>query len=483
MPRKSIAKNSFYNLLYKGFTALFLLLTTSYISRVLLPDGVGIVAYANTIVNYFVVVAALGIPNYGVKVIASKRQNLEGRSKSFAELLVINAISTLIFLLLYYCLVNFSSIFHGKIVLMNTMGIMLVLNFFNIDWFYQGLEEYGYISTRSIIVKIISFVLMCIFVKTKEDYIIYAFILCLATAGNYFFNIFNARKYITTVNFKNMHLKKHLRPVLILLAVSIATEVYTMLDTVMLEFFKGDAAVGYYTNSVKIVRMIYTVNIAMVATFYPRISSLFAEKKLEEANKLLTIGTSVLLLIAIPSVIGMFGVAEYIVPVLLGKAFMPSIEILQILSILVFVFSIAYFLGHLILMASGNEGHILKATVCGALVNAVMNLCLIPKYSANGAAIASVAAEMIVTIVMLLYSHQYFKLNIDRNFVKSLVISNAAMLATVVIMKKILTDIYLGLIVLVVVAVTVYGATLILTKNQVVIEILNHVRRWKNASN
>lgn len=97
MPRKSIAKNSFYNLLYKGFTALFPLLTTSYISRVLLPDGVGIVAYANTIVNYFVVVAALGIPNYGVKVIASKRQNLEGRSKSFAELLVINAISTLIF--------------------------------------------------------------------------------------------------------------------------------------------------------------------------------------------------------------------------------------------------------------------------------------------------------------------------------------------------------------------------------------------------
>ena len=66
---------------------------------------------------------------------------------------------------------------------------------------------------------------------------------------------------------------------------------------------------------------------------------------------------------------------------------------------------------------------------------------------------------------------------------KSLVISNAAMLATVVIMKKILTDIYLGLIVLVVVAVTVYGATLILTKNQFVIEILNHVRRWKNASN
>ena len=68
----------------------------------------------------------------------------------------------------------------------------------------------------------------------------------------------------------------------------------------------------------------------------------------------------------------------------------------------------------------------------------VMNLCLIPKYSANGAAIASVAAEMIVTIVMLLYSHQYFKLNIDRNFVKSLVISNVAMLATVVIMKKFL---------------------------------------------
>ena len=333
MSRKSIAKNSFYNLLYKGFTALFPLLTTSYISRVLLPDGVGIVAYANTIVNYFVVVAALGIPNYGVKVIASKRQNIEGRSKSFAELLTINAISTLIFLLLYYCLVNFSSIFHGKIVLMNTMGIMLVLNFFNIDWFYQGLEEYGYISTRSIIVKIISFVLMYIFVKTKEDYIIYAFILCLATAGNYFFNIFNARKYIYFSGMNELNIKKHIKPIMIIFGTSLATSIYLNLDTVMLGALKGSFAVGLYTASVKVVQAVKSLINSISNVIFPRQSNYLGTKKIKEYKILFYNGLRGIIVVTLPSAIGLCMLSKEIIYLFSGIEYIQAWKSSMILAI------------------------------------------------------------------------------------------------------------------------------------------------------
>lgn len=131
------------------------------------------------------------------------------------------------------------------------MGLMLVLNIFNIDWFYQGMEEYSYIATRSIIVKILSFVAMLLFVKKAKDYVIYAFILCVATAGNNLLNAWNLRKYIGSPD-AGLHPGRHLKPVLILLASTIATEIYTMLDTIMLEYYHGETCVGYYSNPVKI---------------------------------------------------------------------------------------------------------------------------------------------------------------------------------------------------------------------------------------
>ena len=305
---------------YKGFTALFPLVTTSYISHVLLPEGVGKVAYANTIVAYFVLLASLGLPSYGVKAIAQNDETKEQRSRTFFELFFINLAATLLCIAAYYVFVTYFPHFADRRELFWVMGLLLILNIFNIDWFYQGMEEYTYIATRSFVVKIASFVLMLLFVKDSGDYLIYAFILCLATAGNNLLNAFELRKYVTlSVLFpkKNgnaaqsgMRMGQHLRPVLILLASTIATEVYTMLDTVMLEYYHGDVSVGYYSNAVKIVRMTYTVVIALVAVFYPRISMYYKQGRQEACNELLSRGTQILLLLALPCTVGLLLTAD-----------------------------------------------------------------------------------------------------------------------------------------------------------------------------
>ncbi len=497
MGKKSLAKNSIFNMAYKGFTALFPLVTTTYISRVLLPEGVGKVAYANTIVAYFVLIASLGLPSYGVKAIAQNDETKEQRSRTFFELFLINLIATLLCIAAYFLFVNNFTHFANRKALFNIMGLMLVLNIFNIDWFYQGVEEYSYIATRSFVVKILSFVAMLIFVKEQSDYLIYALILCIATAGNNLLNAFQLRKYVTLSvlrrdnggsagqsgigGISSTHEKwglnpgQHMRPVLVLLASTIATEIYTMLDTVMLEYFHGDICVGYYSNPVKIVRMTYTVVIALVAVFYPRISMYYKQGRQEECNVLLGRGTKILLLLGLPCTIGLALTAEYIVPLLFGEAFLPSVNTLRILSVLVLVFSIAYFLGHIILTATGMERKILRATIAGAVINAVANLLLIPRLKQDGAAIASVLSEAAVTVILLWHARRFFVLQISRNYVVSTSISILVMAGGVIMMKHVPGNESWMVFVIIIGAALLYFGSLILLKNEMVTELLERI--------
>lgn len=478
MEKKSLVKNSIFNMAYKGFTALFPLVTTTYISHVLLPEGVGKIAYANTVVAYFVLVASLGLPSYGVKAVAQNNNTKEQRSKTFFELFFINLIATVLCIVAYFLFINNFAHFADRKALFQVMGLLLILNIFNIDWFYQGVEEYAYIATRSFLVKILSFVLMLIFVRKQEDYLIYALILCMATAGNNLLNAMQLRKYITvSVLFsKQLHLGYHMRPVLILLASTIATEVYTMLDTVMLEYFHGEIYVGYYSNAVKVVRMTYTVVIALVAVFYPRISLYYKQKEQKACNALLSRGIQILLLLALPCAVGLVLTSGHVVPLLFGDAFMPTVATLRILSILVLVFSVAYFLGHIVLTATGMERKILLASIAGAVMNTVANLLLIPGFKQNGAAVASVLSEITVTVILLWYARKYYTLSVSRNYILSTGAALFVMGAVVLGLSQLLGSEPWVVLPIIAVAAVAYFGCLFLFKNEMVVELLEKLR-------
>lgn len=473
--QKSIFKNSVYNMIYKGFTALFPLITTTYISRVLLADGVGRVSYANTIVTYFVLIASLGIPFYGIKCIAQSNNGKKSLNTAFWELFYINAISTTICIIIYYLIVNCVPYFSSKAQLFNIFGSLLFFNYLNLDWFYQGIEEFSYIATRSIIIKILSFILMLLFVKDTSDYLIYSMILCLATAGNYVLNGFNLKKYIRKDCFK-LNLIQHLKPIFILSASSIAQELYSTLDTIMLEYFYGDSCVGYYSNSVKITKMVYTLSIAMVASFFPRVSQYIKNKEKKLCDNLLTIGTELIFIIAIPGTIGIALTSNYSIPLFFGDTFLPAIFTLKILSILIFVLSIAYFLGHVILMAAGKENNILKATLIGAISNFVLNLILIPKFMQNGAAIASICSEIIVMFLLIKNSKKYFSLNITKQFVFSVILGTIFMGIYVWSVTLFCSNSIIGMICSIFGGVIIYTITLIIMKNDMSMYFINMIK-------
>ena len=231
---KSLFKNSLYNIIYKLFMIIFPLISSAYVSRILLPMGVGKVAYAQNIASYFITAASLGVGNYGIREIGKKQKNKEEYSKTVVELLIITLFSTLICSAFYYGMVSTLPYFQNSKMLYYVVGIQLLLTAANVDWFYQGMEEYKYITVRSLIVKILTLLGIFVFVKKQDDTIAYALFSSIALAGNNIINVIHLRKYLTLDDVKHIELAKHIKPLFILLSTGFAVELYTKLDTTTL---------------------------------------------------------------------------------------------------------------------------------------------------------------------------------------------------------------------------------------------------------
>ena len=232
--QSGLFQNSVYNVIYKLLDALFPLVSAAYLGRVLLSDGVGKVAYAQNIAQYFVLAASLGIPNYGIREIARRRKNEERTTELFSSLFFINLISTLICTVLYYALVLNLPYFSSRKGISLVAGLLIIFNAFNVDWFYQGQEAFKYIAIRSFVVKVISLVAIFAFIRDSEDYVRYMLVIVLTTGTNYMINMLRLKQFGIRLTWHDIKILPHMKPIFIMLGTTVAIELYTMLDTTML---------------------------------------------------------------------------------------------------------------------------------------------------------------------------------------------------------------------------------------------------------
>lgn len=470
---KNIAKNSLYSICYKLMNVFFPLIISSYGSHILLSNGIGKVALVQNISNYFVMIASMGIPNYGTKMIGSIQNDLDKVNRVFTELFIINAISTLICATVYYLLIFSVPYFRSNSLYM-VFSVLILINVINVDWLYQGLEEYRYIAVRSVMVKLISIILLFILVKEKNDIYKYAIILCIATGGNHVFNIINLRKKVHFVT-SGLKIKRHLKKIFILLASVCATEIYTMLDSTMVGTICSETELGYYTNAMKTARMTYVLTTAACAVYLPRLSLYYKENKGNEFNALLSNGMKVVLVLSIPIFCGVEILADIIIPVLFGEDFILGITTLRILAVLVIVFSIAFIGGHIVLIACNKEKYTMYGAFVGAGSNCVLNLFLIKSIGFNGAAIASVIAELIVTIYLIRCANKYIKYNIPTRFLVTTIGSSFLMSLVVVICKTLISNSITSLIICIVCGAFTYFIALFMMKNEFVTLLVQQV--------
>ena len=169
----SLKKNFIYSSVLTVSKYLFPLIVYPYVSRTLGLSNIGIVNFIDNIINYFVFVSMMGISTVGVREIAARKNNHEQLSKTFVSLLSLTAITTLIAIIaLWISMYTVPKLIPHQNLLY--IGLVeLLFNFFLIEWFFTGMEEFKYITTRSIIVKCLYVASVFVFVRDSSDYVIY----------------------------------------------------------------------------------------------------------------------------------------------------------------------------------------------------------------------------------------------------------------------------------------------------------------------
>lgn len=474
--KKSISNNLMFTMLKTVSSLLFPLITFPYASRVLGVNNIGHVQYYNSIVSYFVLIAQLGTVLYSVREGSKYKDDKIKLSQFFKEIIIINFISTVISYLLFYIFVIFL-MKNTDMILISICSITIMFTSFQIEWLYQIVEDFKYISIRAFLMQLCSLIFLLLFVKSKNDYYIYAIILVASTTGNCFFNLFNARKYIDFSVKNELNIKKHIKPIMIIFGTSLATSIYLNLDTVMLGALKGSFAVGLYTASVKVVQAVKSLINSISNVLFPRLSNYLGTKKIKEYKILFYNGLRGIIVVILPSAIGLCMLSKEIIYLFSGIEYIQAWKSSMILAINIIFSVIDGALYYQVLLPFGQEINATKCTILGAVSNLILNFIFIPFFSYNGAALTTLISEFIVFLGLMHFSNKSIStVNIIRYLVKYSLLCLPIILICIVI-KLFFNSAILIIVVSFIISAIVYFLELIALKDKMVFIVLNKLNR------
>lgn len=406
---QSVKVNYILNLINTGTQMLFPLITFPYVCRVIEADGIGQINFFQSIISYISLFTCLGIPMYAIREIARDRSDVVQMNRTAMEILLLHSMLTLV----GYAIVAILCLTVPQIQVNIPLFLILSLTIFftaiGCEWFYQGIEDFKYITIRGLIIKTISVVLLFIFVKSKTDLLYYGCYTVFGVLGGNIFNFFRLRKYIHRENiiFSELHIKRHIKPVLKVFSFSVVTSIYLQLNTVLLGFLKNALAVGYFAAATKVMQMLLTMSACLGSVMMPRASHLIAENKEDEFNRLIQKSYDFTLAIALPMTIGLIFCAPSLITALCGVKFEHSILPSQIIAPIILMVAISNVFGIQVLFPKGKINIVTLCCGIGAVADLILNLCLIPFFSYIGTSIAYLGAEVATTVSMYFIGRKY----------------------------------------------------------------------------
>lgn len=396
---KSIKLNFVMNAILTMSTFIFPLITFPYVSRVLLPVGTGKVNFATSLISYFTMFAQLGLPTYGIRACVKVRDDREELTRTVHELLFINLVMGLLaYIVLAFMLLTVPRLQEDRILYI-IISLNIFLSAIGMEWLYKALEQYVYITIRSILFKLVALIAMFLLIHEQKDYVIYGGITIFASSASSVCNFFNVHKYIGLKPVGNYNFKKHLKAIAVFFAMACASTIYTHLDTVMLGFIKSDEDVGYYSAAVKIKTIMVSIVTSLGAVLLPRCTYYVEHKLIEEFHRVCSKALNFVVLFATPLILFFVFFAKEGIYFLSGTAYDGAVLPMQIIMPTLLFIGISNIFGMQILVPLGREKIVLYSEVVGAITNLIINILLIPKYASIGAAIGTVVAEAVVLIV------------------------------------------------------------------------------------
>lgn len=391
----SLKKNIFYSGILTTANYIFPLITYPYVSRVLGVANIGACNFVDSIINYFLILSALGIGTVGIREIAKSKGDKTNLQKSFSQLFTINTISTTIALVVLLVAMHTVPKLQENYELMWIGVLKLVFNYLLIEWFFKGLEDFKYVTNRTILVRCFYVLSVFLLVKKADDVSIYYFLTSITIAINAIINLIYARRFIQ-FRFCFISLNNYLISIIVLGVYSILTSMYTTFNVAYLGFVSTDIQVGYYTTSTKIHTIILMAFTAVTSVLMPRISSILSDKRYDEYKRLIKKSLNILLTFAIPCVLLIEIFAPQIIKIIAGSGYEGAILPLRIIAPLVLIIGVEQILITQSLMPMGKDKAVLINSILGAIVGLVANVILVPHLAAIGSAIVWTISELVV---------------------------------------------------------------------------------------
>lgn len=475
--QKSLKLNFIMNAILTISSFIFPLITFPYVSRVLLPVGTGKVAFATSLISYFALFAQLGIPTYGIRACAKVRDDRLELTRTVHELFIINLIMSVVaYGVLAVALIAVPRLHEDRLLYVIVSSTML-FNCIGMEWMYKALEQYTYITVRSIAFKLVALVAMFLLIHEQSDYIIYGGVSVLAASASNIFNFCHAHRYIRMRPVGGYRLRRHLRPVAVFFFMSCATTIYTHLDTLMLGFMTSDVDVGYYNAAVKIKSVLLGVVTSLGTVLLPRVSYYVEMKRMEDFWHVTRKAVNFVFLLAAPLVMYFILYAKQGINFLSGVNYANSVSPMQVIMPTLLFIGLSNILGIQILVPLGKEKIVLVSEVAGALVDLVLNYLLIPRLASTGAAIGTLVAEFVVLSV------QYYALRADISKVFRAINYRRILLALLAAglcsfwVKMIHMDNFLSLVVSSMLFFGAYLGVMMIMKEELVLEIFGQVMK------
>lgn len=470
----NLKKNIIYSSILTTANYIFPLITYPYVSRVLGVDKIGICNFVDGIINYFILFSMLGISIIGIREIAKNKNIKADLNKTFNSLFFLNTISTTIMLILLIIAINIIPKLYEHRELMYIGAFKLIFNYLLIEWLYKGLEDFKFITNRTIIVKCIYVIAVFLFIHNVGDYKLYYLISSLMIVINAIINVLYSRNFVN-YSLHNICVKPFIKSFLILGFYMLLTSMYTSFNVAYLGFAAGETEVGYYTTAIKLYSIILSIFTAFTGVMLPRMSALIAEQKIDEFKNLLDKSVNLLFGFSIPIIIFTIIFSRSIILLLSGNGYEGAIMPMQIVMPLILIIGYEQILVIQILMPLKKDRTILINSIIGASMSLIFNLLIVSQYKSIGSACVWVISELSVLIMSQYFVKKFINIKFPILFLLKNIIYNLPLAVLLYILFINYDSVMIMILAALLMIIYSFILQYFILKNQIFVEVIDKI--------
>lgn len=475
----SLKGNIILNSINTITSVLFPIITFPYAARVLLPEGIGLVNFQYSIINYIVLLTSIGIPLYAVKEIAKCRDHVIERNRATIEIILLSLIICLIGYVAVWAIAKYIPQIHQNAELFYILSFAILFTAIGVDWFYKGIEDFKFITIRAVVIRILAAASLFLFVKDSNDVLIYGAVIVGSTVGNNFINFIHLRKYINLheIEIKSLNIARHIKPALHIFILNLIISLYIQLNSIMLGFISGDESVGLFTAGTRITHVGLMLISSIGTVLLPRCSHLYKIGDQDGFSSVIKKSLRLTIGLSLPMMLGLVILAKPVTMIFCGQDYAGSIPVLYWNAPVVLFISLTNVLGIQILYAKDKINLVIASVTGGALINLLLNLFLIPKFGATGAAISTFFAELAVLLIQIIIGRHDFPFRWMQLNVSNYIVGSMVMGIGVYITAYILNTDALKLIVGLTIGVLIYMVFLTIRRDALCMELFKYILR------